>query len=88
MEIKLSFPWIPVEISMEIHWKSSLNFNENQVEISMEYQWKSNGNPLWIQLEFNSNFNGIPVGSIVNWVEISMKYQLIGNPVEILMKCQ
>ena len=37
-----------------------------------------------IQLEFNSNFNGIPVRSNVNQVEISNIYVLM----EISMKCQ
>ena len=70
---------------MEIHWKSSRNFNVKHVEISMKYQWKSienpveismkNGNPLELQLEFNSNFNGIPVWSILNQVEISIIIQ-------------
>ena len=41
----------------------------------MKFQWNKNGIPLEIQLEFNRNFNGIPVGSIVNPVEISIIYQ-------------
>ena len=86
MEIQLKFQWIPVEISMKHRWKSI----EITVEISMKFKWKSIGYPV---SEFNSNFNGIPVGSTSNPVEIlndiqmeiSMKCQnkLIGNPVAI-----
>ena len=59
---------MPVLISKK-HQLKSIGY---PVEISMKYKW----NQLEIQLEFDSNFNGLPLGSIVNPVEISMIYQL------------
>ena len=57
-------------IHLKFQWFTNGNFNE--MDIQLKIQWNTNGNPLEVHLEFNSNFNGIPVGSIVNPVEISM----------------
>ena len=66
-EIKLSFQWIPVDISMKHQKKSigsrveditreiSMKCKEiwiwNLVEISMKYQWKSIGNQVAISMK-------------------------------------
>ena len=50
----------------------------------------NNGNPMEIELKFNTNFNEIPMKYFGNPDKISMKCQkkLIGNPNEISMKYQ
>ena len=54
---------------MKRQWKSI----GNSVEILMKFKWKSIGYPV---SEFNSNFNGIPVGSTSNPVEILNDIQM------------
>ena len=64
-----------VVISMNICWYFNETLMENHC-IQLKIQWNTHGNPLEIQLDYNSNFNGIPVGLIINPIEISTIYQL------------
>ena len=75
-----NFNWI----SIELHWKSSWNFNEFLLKISLKVRenhwkssWKLNKIPMEIYLESSLNFNEIHV-------KILMKYWLksIWNPVD------
>ena len=73
---------------MKTNFKFQWNTNRNSLDIQLKFQWNTNGNALEIQFEYNSNFNGLPVESIENPVEFSIKCQLkfIENPVKIQQK--
>ena len=79
----------PVEISIEIHWKSIWN----SIDISMKYQWKSIGNPVAISMKYKFILlNYIEMLMEIHWksswnsIVNSIQWNTHRNPLEIQLK--